>query len=79
MALERRGGSMQAAMEVSESVRASAVTAPPVIVFCEARPFALVLGFLVQFLEIRAHARQFLTSHIASISHRPERKNGLRT
>ena len=71
VALERRGGSMQAAVEISERVRASADTAPPLVVFCEAGAFALVPGFLVQLLKMRAHARQFLTSHAASISQSP--------
>jgi hypothetical protein len=79
VALERGGSAMQAAVDVSESIRAATVPGPPIVAFSDAGTLALILGFLVQLLQIRAHARQFLTSHNASISQRMEGQYGLRT
>ncbi len=67
--LERGGGPMQSAMNVGESARTAAVPAPPVVAFGNAHAFSLVFRFQMEFLQVGAHSRQFLTSHIASISH----------
>lgn len=79
VAFESGGGAMQTAMKVSKSARAAAVPAAAVIAFGDAHAFLLVLRFEVQFLQVGAHPRQFLTSHVASISYSSQSKNGLRT
>lgn len=79
VAFERGSGTMQTAMNVGERARASTVPAAPVVAFGNAHPFLLVFRFQVQFLQVGAHPRQFLTSHTASIAHGCKWKNGLRT
>jgi hypothetical protein len=66
---ERSSGTMQSAMDVGERARTSSETAAPIVAFGNPHAFLLVFRFQVKFLQSGAHPRQFLTSHIASISH----------
>lgn len=79
MVFERGSGAVQPAMNVSESPRASAEPAAAIVAFGDAHALLLMFRFQVKFLQVGAHSRQFLTSHVASISHSSQSKNGLRT
>jgi hypothetical protein len=63
VSLEGGGGAMEAAVNVSKSIRSSAVPGAPVVALTRTGAFRLMAGFGVQLLQRGTHPHQLVTNH----------------